>query len=33
MAVAQAQHAVKEMADELQKKALASAGIHHAPGC
>ena len=22
-----------ELADELQKKALASAGIHHAPGC
>ena len=22
-----------ELADELQKKALATAGIHHAPGC
>jgi hypothetical protein len=22
-----------ELADELQRKALASAGIHHAPGC
>ena len=35
-AQAAASHAARktlELADELQKKALATAGIHHAPGC
>jgi hypothetical protein len=32
-AAAAAARRTLELADELQKKALATAGIHHAPGC
>jgi rubrerythrin len=32
-AAARAARRTLELADELQKKALATAGIHHAPGC
>ncbi len=32
-AAARAARKTLELADELQKKALATAGIHHAPGC
>ena len=32
-AAASAARRTLELADELQKKALATAGIHHAPGC
>jgi uncharacterized ferritin-like protein (DUF455 family) len=32
-AAARAARKTLELADELQRKALASAGIHHAPGC
>ena len=32
-AAARAAQRTLELADELQKKALATAGVHHAPGC
>jgi 1,2-phenylacetyl-CoA epoxidase catalytic subunit len=32
-AATRAAHRTLELAEELQKKALATAGIHHAPGC
>ena len=32
-AATRAAHRTLELADELQRKALATAGIHHAPGC
>jgi hypothetical protein len=32
-AAAAAARKTLELADELQRKALAGAGIHHAPGC